>query len=272
MAFSSLPFYFRLVSILVSFFCFVIVSRFPVFRDLFLQVEREFLTSLEGMRGDLFFLYTHETVDIMWRRRCQRFGSEMDAKSSSPDSISSREETKYDSTGFPSQGLRWRLANVLVSHMISRTISWTRSGRKRKIRATSQKIYVYRSRGLLCGLLTAGSVGWTCWAAAYVGVAAARRWSAMDASGALCDGDGAFSFDYQLFRPWRTAKRFLNNFNFLSIHELSRSQLSQNRDDMQMHIMHNPLHNMELEVVEILFISIFYVVAQLISLQTLERH
>lgn len=60
----------------------------------------------------------------------------------------------------------------------------------------------------------------------------------------------------------RLRRDFYTNFNFFSIHKLSLSQFLQNRDDMQMHIMHNPLHNMELKAVEIFFISIFDVVAQ----------
>lgn len=161
MAFSSSPFYFRLVSILVSIFflfcyCFALSSF-----QWFIPSSRERISYESwGHARRLIFLYTHEAVNIMWRRRCKRFGSEMGARErwdASPDSIfSSREETKFDSTGFPSQGLRWRLANVLVSHMISRTISSTRSGRKKK--------FVQRHKNLL--LSVAGAFAWIthrCW-------------------------------------------------------------------------------------------------------------
>lgn len=218
MALSSSPFYFRLVSILVSiFFCFVIVSRFPVFSDLFLQVEREFLTSLEGMRGDFFSVHT--------RSRQQSCGGD-GASDLGQKWVPAKHETHHPTAS----SLREKKRNSIqqVSHLkVSADVwrmfwclIWFRAQSvglgaegKEKIRATSQKINFYQSHGLLRGLLTAAdSAGWTCWAAAYVVAAAARRWSATDASGALCDGDGAFSFGYQLFRPWSTAKRFLYKF------------------------------------------------------------
>lgn len=216
MAFSSSPFYFRLVSILVSiFFCFVIVSRFPVFSDLFLQVEREFLTSLEGMRGDLFFCTHTKPSTSCGGDGASDLGQKwVPAKDEMHHpTASSLREKKRNSIQQVSH-LKvfadvWRMFWCLIWFR-AQSVRLGAEGKKNSCNVT--KIYFYQSQGLLRGLLTAAdSAGWTCWAAAYE-VAAARRWSATDASGALCDGDGAFSFGYQFFRPWSTAKRFLYKF------------------------------------------------------------